>query len=545
MPMSPLERNLLFTLADNVPHRIYAKDTEGRFIFANRAVALGMGAGKPEALLGKTDFDFYPRQSAEQYFMEEQEIIRSSVPMVNREEHVFYVKSGTEAWMLTTKVPYRDEEGRIAGIVGINYDITALKANEGALRSAKVRAEEVAANETTRLYAELLEQHRNLQHVQAALRESESFLKAAQTISRTGAWRWRPDADEDIWSPEVFRMLGYDPLIDRPSYDSFLQRIHPDDLPAFQDNVGAALERRLAFDVEFRIVAPDGSTRCLQSMGEPVSARDYVGALIDLTDRKAADEEVRRMRSELERMSRVTTVGALAASIAHEITQPLMAISANGSASLRFLDQGADHEVRQALCEIVDDAMRAADVIRGLGRLMRKSAPEATPLDMRQIIQEVVALTRGQAQATGVSLEPLASFDATLVVGDRAQLQQVLLNLIINAIEAMGSMTGEKTVRLRTARSTNGNVQVEVQDNGPGVDASITQSLFEPFVTTKSSGMGMGLSICRSIVEAHGGTLAVAPAVPHGTVFTFELPTTRPTAATGPTRVRTQMRRRG
>jgi C4-dicarboxylate-specific signal transduction histidine kinase len=224
----------------------------------------------------------------------------------------------------------------------------------------------------------------------------------------------------------------------------------------------------------------------------------------------------------------VTTVGELVATIAHEMTQPLMAIVANGSASQRLLDRKATDDVRVALTEIVDDAMRAAEVVRSVGRLMRKSGPEASPVNLGLVVQEVVRLTRTQAQTAGVSLEQSGSADAGLVIGDRAQLKQVLLNLVINAIEAVSPMAGDKTVRVRIARCRDGSVQVDVQDNGPGVDVSIAPSLFEPLVTTKSSGRSPDPVPCRSIVEAHGGTLSVAPAAPQGVIFTFALPAAPP-----------------
>jgi PAS domain S-box-containing protein len=522
--MSDLEHVLLQALANNVPHRIYAKDTQGRFIFANRAVAIGMGAGGPADLIGKTDFDFYCAASAAQYFQEEQEIMRSGTPMVSHEEHVRYTRSGREAWMLTTKVPYRDAMGTVLGIVGINYDLTERKNVEAALVNAKEHAERAAAVETMRLYRELIEQHGQLQQVQEALRESESLLKAAQKISRTGAWRRRPGRSDDVWSPECFDILGLDPQRDAPSFDLVVQRIHPDDLEVFKEEVRATLERREAFDFEFRIVMPDGKIRHLQSLGEPVGKHDFVGALIDLTDRKASEAALRNSQNELAHMSRLSMAGELAASIAHEIMQPLTTIVANAAASLRMLDKHELAQARDGLRDIVNAAMHGAEVIQGLGRLIRKSEPELVRLDLLEAVREVVVLTEAQAQLHGVSIDSRPVGRALFVAGNRAQLQQVLLNLIINAIEAMAGQDGPKLLRVRARRQPDGRARVCVEDGGPGIDPSVAQTLFEPFVTTKPTGMGMGLSICRTIIEAHGGRLACTPAPGGGSIFSFELP---------------------
>ena len=253
----------------------------------------------------------------------------------------------------------------------------------------------------------------------------------------------------------------------------------------------------------------------------------FAAVTVDLTERKRAEEALRDAQSELARMTRLTTLGELAASLGHELNQPLAAIVTSAGAGLRWLSRQTPDldEVQAALSRIVQDGTRAGDVIRGLQALARKSGPQLARLDIDDAIQEVLALTRGELQRHGVVLQTDLSAGDRPVLGDRIQLQQVLLNLIMNAVQVMAAET-EQTREL-TVSSTPAEpdgVLVAVEDTGPGLDPAIAQRIFEPFFTTKSDGLGMGLSICRSIVEAHGGHLWVSPRAPHGTAFHFTVP---------------------
>ena len=226
-------------------------------------------------------------------------------------------------------------------------------------------------------------------------------------------------------------------------------------------------------------------------------------------------------------MARLTTMGELSASIAHEINQPLAAIVTRSEAALRFLDRDNPDlgEVRDALSGIGRDGMRAGGVIRGLRALARKSGPQLTRLDLDEVIREALAFARGELQRHDVVLRTKLAAGDKPVKGDRVQLQQVLLNLIMNGVEAMKEVTErtrELTVSSTFADQTS--VLASVKDTGPGIDPAVAERMFQPFFTTKPDGLGMGLSICRSIIEAHGGRLWVSPRTPQGADVRFTIP---------------------
>jgi PAS domain S-box-containing protein len=267
------------------------------------------------------------------------------------------------------------------------------------------------------------------------------------------------------------------------------------------------------------------------------SAKQGVSFVLDLTERKRAEAEAReserRYREtlmELAHANRVTTMGQLTASIAHEVNQPITAAVINAEAALRWLAaQPPDlEEVRGALGLIVEDGTRAGNVIGGIRALIKKVPPPQVCLDINEAIREVIALTRGEAAKSGVSVQTDLADDLPLVYGDRVQLQQVILNLIINAIEAMsGVAEAPRALLISTGKAEPGGVRVAVRDSGPGLDPASLEHLFNAFYTTKSGGMGMGLAICRSIIEAHEGQLSASANEPRGAVFQFTLPLQR------------------
>ena len=256
-------------------------------------------------------------------------------------------------------------------------------------------------------------------------------------------------------------------------------------------------------------------------------ARFLAGVSVDITERKLAEEALRDARADLERMARLTTMGELTASIAHEINQPLAAIVTQSEAAQRFLkrDEPDLDEVQDALACIARDGMRAGEVIRGLRALARKSAPQLTRLDIDDVIREVLALARGELVRHDVVLRTELSSDERPVLGDRVQLQQVLLNLIMNGVEAMRETERTRELSVSSTLAEPGSsVLVVVRDTGTGFDPAVAERMFQPFFTTKPDGTGMGLTICRSIVEAHGGRLWVSPRAPHGADVHFTVP---------------------
>ncbi|NOJ40969.1 PAS domain S-box protein [Bradyrhizobium australiense] len=293
------------------------------------------------------------------------------------------------------------------------------------------------------------------------------------------------------------------------------------------------LDAHLPFrDFELARPGPDGSKRYVSVSGLPMFDKagrfvGYRGVGRHITERRRAEEALRAMQVELAHANRVTTMGQLTASIAHEVNQPIAATVTNAQAALRWLSaQPPDlGEVRDSLRRIVEDGKRAGNVISGIRALINKVPPRKDRFDLNEAILEMVALTRSEMLKHGILLQTELAPALPMVKGDRTQLQQVILNLILNAIEALGGGDdGTRELRINSEREAAGGVLVTVRDSGPGLDAEDVERVFEAFYTTKDKGMGMGLAICRSMVEAHGGRMWASANEPRGAVFQFSLP---------------------
>ena len=311
--------------------------------------------------------------------------------------------------------------------------------------------------------------------------------------------------------------------------EELIQRIHPDDQPAFRESAKRAPHKKLDEEVHYRIVHPGGAVRDIHSIGHPVFSPcgdliEYTGTVIDITDRKLAEETLRKTQAELAHVARVVTVGELTASIAHEINQPLGALVNNAGACLGWLDAGNLEEARNSVTLVMDDAQRASEIITRIRTLVKKAPPQKDWLDINQIIREVIALGQSEVQRNHVALETQLSDDMPLVFADRIQLQQVMLNLMMNAIEAMTQAATPRELLISSGADDSKGVVVVVRDSGPGLDSKSLERLFEPFYTTKPQGMGMGLAICRSMIEAHGGRLWATSNRDRGAAFHFSLP---------------------
>jgi PAS domain S-box-containing protein len=366
-------------------------------------------------------------------------------------------------------------------------------------------------------------------HAEEILQRSETYLSEAQRLSHTGSWACVPAIGKHTyWSEEIFRITGFDPTEGPPRFEEFERHIHPDDRARTREHFGTAIREKIDFDHGYRIVHPGGEIRDIHVIGHPVLSPsgdviEFVGTLMDVTERRRAEEE----RQALAHANRIMTMGQLTASIAHEVNQPIAAVVTNAQAGLRWLNmQPPDQEeVRQALDRIVKAGRRAGDVISRMRALVRKAPPRKDQLDINETIREVIALTRSELQRTGTSLQTQLAEGLPFVQGDRVQLQQVMLNLILNAVEAMsGPNEVSRELLISTAADGTNGVQIAVRDWGPGLKPESLDRLFEAFYTTKPDGMGMGLSICRSIIEAHGGRLWAAPNKRQGAVFCFTLP---------------------
>jgi PAS domain S-box-containing protein len=360
-------------------------------------------------------------------------------------------------------------------------------------------------------FPEITERKRAAEEV----RRSEAYLADGQRISHTGSWAWDVASREiSFWSLEHFRIFGLDPKV-KPTYELIRPLVHPDDVAFIEENFARAVREQVGYDHEFRILRGDGQLRHLRSVGRPVfddrgTLVEYAGTIVDCTEQKLAEATLRATQSELVRISRLTTLGELTASIAHEVNQPLAAIIAHGGAAQRWLDRTSPNvdEAVKAIEGVVANARRAHDVIARIRALARKADNERELLDLNEIIREILALADGELRQNSVTLR--IDFDATLprIFGDRVQLQQVALNLIMNAVEAICALTeGPRELIVRTSLSDRQELHVAVQDSGIGLPEEDLQTIFEPFYTTKSQGMGIGLSISRSIIQAHNGRL--------------------------------------
>ena len=397
-----------------------------------------------------------------------------------------------------------DETGRPLRQFGVLQDITELRQAESELRASE-----------------------------EALRRSEAYLAEAQRLSHTGTFAF--DATAPVyWSDESYRIWGLDPLQGLPDRETVLQRIHPDDRERVNAETEEGLRQKRDFALEFSTVPPDGTIKYIESTGRPFFSADgelveIVATHVDVSERKRAQQEHERLRqleADLAHLNRVSMMGELAASLAHEILHPIATARNNARAGMRFLERSPPDlgEVREALACIVRDADRAKDIVGRMRDHIKKAPARREPFDLNEAINEVIVTARSTIANSRVSVHThLVKLPP--VPGDRVQLQQVVMNLILNAVEAMSSVAeGTRELSIGTEQSQTGGVVVAVRDSGPGIDPGQIERVFEPFYTTKTSGMGMGLSICRSIIAAHGGRLWAEANRPRGTTFQFTVP---------------------
>src|SRR5579864_2865059 len=367
--------------------------------------------------------------------------------------------------------------------------------------------------------------------------------KRAEQATRESEERFRLVADTApalIWMSTVDKLCCY---FNKPWLDftgrsigselgnGWADGIHPEDFPRCMDTYARAFDRREEFRMEYRLRRYDGEYRWVLDIGVPRFNPDdsftgYIGSCIDVTEQKRAEDQLQQAQENLARVTRVVAMGELAAAIAHEVNQPLTAIVTNSQFCLRRLDGATSkpEELRSAITAIVSDSTRASGIISRIRGLLMKGSPDRTELDINRIILDVTSLMRKELTRNRVSLRTELAYDLAHIRGDPLLLQQVLINLIMNAIEATHSFRGgRREILIRSAKNP-GSVLVQVQDSGPGIAPGLADRIFEPFFTTKAEGIGMGLSISHSVVESHGGHLRIVPS-PTGALFVFTLPT--------------------
>jgi PAS domain S-box-containing protein len=427
-----------------------------------------------------------------------------------RNEFRILLPDGTVKHVEATNDPVFSASGELVEIIATGVDVTERKRAEAALRESA-----------------------------EALRRSEAYLAEAQRLSHTGTWAFNPTTTL-YWSEESYRIWGFDPLQGLPSREMMWQRIHPDDRGRVSEGIEEALRQKGDNAVEFRIVLPDGTVKYLEAISRHLFSAhgelvEVVGTHVDVTERKRAQaerERLRQLEADLAHMNRLSTMGELAASLAHEVQQPIAAARNNACAAMNFLDRHPPDlgEVRDALDCVVGDADRAGHIVARVRDQIKKAPPRKDRFDLNKAVNEVIALARSEAANNRVSVQTRLTEGLSPVQGDRVQLQQVILNLILNAVEAMGSVDDTaRELSISTEQGQADGVHVAVRDSGLGIDPDHLERVFEAFYTTKSRGIGMGLSICRSIIAAHGGRLWAEANEPRGAVFQFILPAAKAT----------------
>ncbi|MFP3563420.1 PAS domain S-box protein [Paraburkholderia sp. SIMBA_030] len=484
------QKDELRATIDAIPGMVWSSSSDGRLGFINRRWnELGVtraenGGDIWRSILHPDDY------AAAQHAW--QEAIATGAPF----ENVARIRrsDGVYRWMHIGAEPLRDNAGNILRWYGVNTDIEERK-----------RAEQ-------------------------ALERSEAFLSDAQRLSRTGSIATQLPGGDMWWSDETYQILDYSKHV-TPSFQLILERSHPEDIAlvrhAYQPNgAGAPI-----VDVEHRLAMPDGSVKYVHyvaRLAAPQSANpEYVGALMDVTERQVAQEALDRSTAELAHVTRVTMLGELAASIAHEVTQPLAAIATCGDAGLRWLNRSQPDlkEVGQSINQMIRDARRASDVIRQIRSMAQKRDPSHAILNLNAIVRESIELVRRELDGHRVEVDADYACPPPSVCADRVQLQQVIINLVMNGVQAMSGITGRpRELRIRTRCFDARHAQVIVEDSGTGISEENAGRLFNAFFTTKAEGMGMGLSICRSIVEAHGGRIWAESQEGKGAVLQFLLP---------------------
>lgn len=388
----------------------------------------------------------------------------------------------------------------------------------------------VMSNELTRDVANASELARDLREQTGVLHEVDQRLGLAAESADLGFWSWDAQTGRMWMSPRARTLRGH-ALGERLDLPGFLSSVHAEDREAVRAIIEAAATRGGAFAHEYRIVHPEGGIRWIAVHGagerDASGGAQVRGVSIDTTLRKKAEAESRQREVELAHLSRVAVLGELSGSLAHELNQPLTAILSNAQAASRMMAQGTDtrEEIQEILSDIIAEDKRAGEVIRKMRGLLKKGEVRAEPLDLVETVDEVVRLLHSDLLGRGVTVSTDYEKGLPRVRGDRVQIVQVLLNLITNGCDAMDEKSSDdRLLLLRAARQNGDLVQVSVADNGSGIDPADLDRMFEPFVTTKSTGLGLGLAVCRTIVGAHGGRIWATNNADRGAAFHFTLP---------------------
>jgi PAS domain S-box-containing protein len=370
-----------------------------------------------------------------------------------------------------------------------------------------------------------------------SLVDSEESVRLAVTSAGAGLWSLEMGTGR-IWATEKTRELLGIALDQELNFERFLTHVHPEDREGVDRAIQETLQTDQETSIEYRVQLPDGNVRWVSSRGrlQELSPRGPIrlmGVSVDITQRKQAASDAQKHREELARVSRVASLGELSAALAHQINQPLTAILSNAQAAARYLSKKQPNldEVRETVADIIENDKRASDIIRRLRDLFGSGKIDLNSVDLNQAVREAAGFARDAQRSDHVSLVLSLQEGLPLVVGDLLHLEQVILNLVFNGIEAMeGSPSEHHEIRISTERYDGDKVKLSVQDRGPGINETTKDQMFQAFRTTKAEGMGMGLSVCHSIIEAHGGRLWAENGPDGcGATFSFAVPTQKGT----------------
>jgi PAS domain S-box-containing protein len=364
------------------------------------------------------------------------------------------------------------------------------------------------------------------------LERRQAHLTEAQRLTHTGSWAWRVADRKTVYlSEEFYRICGFDPSAGSLTLDECSERVHPEDRLKWRSTIERAIAEKADYDREFRIVLPNGIVKWIHTVGHPVFSdagdlEQFVGSSTDITERKRAEQErekLRQLEADLAHTNRVSTLGEMAASLAHEIKQPIAAAITSANSCLEWLAHEPPNldRARAAAARIDKYGNRAAEIIDHIRSFYKKSPPQRELIDVNGIIEEMLTLLKGEATRSSIAMRTDLSDALPKIMVDRVQLQQVFMNLMLNGIEAMNDSGGELTVK---SELQDGQLQFSVSDTGVGLPPEKMDQIFSAFFTTKAHGSGMGLAISRSIVESHGGQLWASANGGGGATFHFTLP---------------------
>ncbi|HMG73298.1 MAG TPA: PAS domain-containing protein [Pyrinomonadaceae bacterium] len=485
------ERNLSLTI-DTIPTFIQVSRPDGTVLSVNQAVLDYHGITLQD--VQKEDFRtrVYHPDDLERLREERKEALKR--PLQFEYEQRARGKDGKYRWFMVRYNPLLDDQGTIDRWYATAFDIEDRK-----------RAQE-------------------------DVRRSEAFLAETQRLTSIGSFSWLVATDEITWSEELYRIYEFDPGI-TITLEVIRTRVHPEDLTLYEKMVEQARNGADDFEWQYRLLMPDQSIKYMHAVAQATrdsgGQLEYIAAVRDVTARRLSDEALDRARSELARVARVMSLGALTASIAHEVNQPLSGIITNASTCMRMLDAEPPNVdgARETTKRTIRDGRRAADVITRLRALFTNKDAAAELVDLNEATREVIALSRTELERNGVVTRIELKNELPAVMGDRVQLQQVILNLLRNGSDAMSYVDDRpRELLFRTEVEEGDRVRLSVQDTGIGFEPQSLDRLFQTFYTTKDDGMGIGLAVSRSIVENHRGRMWATPNDGPGVTFSFSIP---------------------